>query len=79
MPFQFVKEELFFVEYIKGEEKIKQRICDFDGHEIADHNEIKGTYIIQKGTCKKCGEGDRFWKLSKDEAEDFRKEMESLR
>jgi len=79
MTLQLINEELFFVEKEEGEEKIQREICDLVGHEILDCDKIGETYTIRKGICKNCGKGNRYWKMSKKETEEFKKEMESLR
>ena len=79
MALQLIKNELFYVEYDKGEEKIKEKFCDLVGHEIDDHDLQGETYTIQKGICLRCGEGTRFWKLTEKESKAFKREMESLR
>ncbi len=79
MTLQLIHNELFFVEYEEGDRLIQRAICDLEGHAIAVQDEIKETYIIHKGTCKNCGNGNRYFKMTKKETEDFRKETESLR
>jgi len=79
MTLQLINNELFFVEYEEGKEGIKQRLCNFLGHDIAVEKVQGETYTIQKGICLRCGQGSRYWKLTKQETEDYKKEMESLR
>ena len=79
MTLQLINEELFFVEHEEGDRGIQRKICDLVGHAIAVQDEIHETYMIQKGVCLKCGKGNRYFKMSKKETEDFRKETESLR
>jgi len=79
MEFLLIQDKLFFVEVDEGEEKIQRKICDLVGHEILDYDKIGETYILKKGICQRCGKGNRYWKMSKKETEDFKKETESLR
>ena len=79
MVIQLIHDELFFVEFVAGDESIKKFSCDSLGHSILTEKRVLETCIIPKGVCGRCGEGFRFWKMSKKQTEDFRKETETLR
>ena len=79
MTLQLIHNELFFVEHDKGDRETQRRFCDLEGHEILDYDKIGETYTIQKGICLKCGNGFRYFKMSKKQTEDFKREMETLR
>jgi|APSaa5957512535_1039671.scaffolds.fasta_scaffold88525_2 hypothetical protein len=79
MTLQLINNELFFVEYDQGEKIVQEKFCNLVGHEIADHDTHGKNYTIKKGICLKCGEGTRYWKMTKKETEEYRREMEALR
>ncbi len=79
MALQLINEELFYTEFSLGEKKIKEKLCNFLGHDVA-REEVRGEqFRIPKGICLRCGEGTRYFKCSKKETEDFKREMETLR
>ena len=77
MTLQLIHDELFFVEFVTGDESIKKFSCNSLGHSILTKKRVLETCVIPKGVCGKCGEGFRYFKMSKKQTEDFRKEMES--
>ncbi len=79
MPLQLIHDELFFVEYEEGDRLIQRIDCDLKGHDLAVIDEVHETYIIQQGVCVKCGKGNRYFKMTKKQTEDFKREMETLR
>ena len=78
MTLQLIHDELFFVEFVTGDESIKKFSCNSLGHSILTKKRVLETCVIPKGVCGKCGEGFRYFKMSKKQTEDFRKEMESV-
>ena len=79
MLFQEFQGELYLKEFVQGDEDVKRFSCDSLGHTKTVKKLTFETCVIPKGVCGKCGEGYRYFKMSKKQSEDFRKEMGSLR
>ena len=78
MLLQEIQGELYLKEFVAGDELIKKFSCNSLGHSILTEKRVLKTCVIPKGVCGKCGEGFRYFKMSKKQTEDFRKEMESV-
>lgn len=75
--YEIINGELFYVEFDEGE-KIQEKLCNFLGHDLAEHDEIHEIYTIQKGTCRRCRYGHYYFKTSKKESERYNAELKSL-